>query len=82
VAGAEVVGVCMDSDPAAAREAFAAWGGTFRSGIDGGGWDGPAARAYGVRYIPRCVLVGPDGRIRARAVPPEWLLDPGARAGE
>ncbi|MHC4493305.1 MAG: TlpA family protein disulfide reductase [Planctomycetota bacterium] len=74
--GGEVVGVCLDTDLAAARAAMERLGNPFRSAADGTDWSGPCAKSYGVRALPTSVLVGPDGMIlRRRAYVWEYLAD-------
>ena len=73
-----VVGVCLDEDREKARAALAEMGNPFRSAFNGGFWTGTLARDYGVESIPRCVVVGPDGRIlRRQTWLQEVLEDPG-----
>ncbi|MEM6329879.1 MAG: TlpA disulfide reductase family protein [Planctomycetota bacterium] len=65
--GFAVLGVCLDEDPRRA-EAFLArhgvgWATLLPGDEDQRGWRHPMARRYGVRDLPRAILVGRDGRV-------------------
>jgi peroxiredoxin len=63
--GFEVLGVCLDRELDRARlvRFVANRGMVWPQLHDGRGWDGAAARAYGVDALPSSVLVDRDGRI-------------------
>ncbi|HEX9046036.1 MAG TPA: TlpA disulfide reductase family protein [Verrucomicrobiae bacterium] len=62
--GFEIIGVNMDSEPAALAAYLKKAGGmTWPQYFDGGRWTNALAVKYGVTAIPFTVLIGPDGRI-------------------
>ena len=60
-----VAGVCLDPAPEKARavRTAAELGMTWPNGFDGKGIEGPAARAYGMAFLPRTLLLDAQGRI-------------------
>ena len=61
--GFEVVGVSFDSREESWKEAIAKYGLKWPNMSDLKGWDCEAAKVYGIRGIPRSLLIGQDGII-------------------
>lgn len=61
--GLVVVGIAEDETPEAARKTAAERGVDYPIGVDR---DGAARAAYGARSLPTTVLIGADGKVRAR----------------
>ncbi|MFI5345260.1 MAG: TlpA family protein disulfide reductase [Elusimicrobiota bacterium] len=72
--GLSVVGVSEDSEPASARRAAAERGVTYRLAFDP---RGRSLAASGARSLPATLLIGADGRVRAR-----WSGFPPGRGAE
>ena len=61
--GFEVVGVSFDGDAEAWKKAIAEYGIKWLNMSDLKGWGCEAAKVYGIRGIPRSILIGQDGII-------------------
>ena len=61
--GFEVVGVSFDGDAEAWKKAIAEYGIKWLNMSDLKGWGCEAAKVYGIRGIPRSLLIGQDGII-------------------
>ena len=61
--GLQVVGVSFDSKEEAWKDAIAKYGLKWPNMSDLKGWDCAAAKVYGIRGIPRSLLIGQDGII-------------------
>lgn len=64
--GFGIVGVSLDNDEKAWKEAIKTWGMTWPMMSDLKGWNCEGASLYGVRSIPATVLVDQEGTIIAR----------------
>ncbi|MGC8865693.1 MAG: redoxin domain-containing protein [Bacteroidales bacterium] len=65
-AGWEMVGISIDTDVKAVRNAMKEKQFHFRNLADGKGWDSPAAQAYGVAATPTFIFIDPEGNIVAK----------------
>lgn len=72
--GLEIVGVSLDSKSEAWQKALAEQKMTWPQMSDLKGWSNEGAKAYGVRAIPATVLIGKDGKIVARDLRGEELI--------
>lgn len=64
--GFEIVGVSLDQNEGAWKQAISNFGMSWPQMSDLKGWKSTAAKAYGVQAIPFTLLVGQDGKIIAK----------------
>ncbi|GEM_PF-1214739 len=70
-----LIGVSLDSEESDVRGAMKRLGITWPQVFDGQGWDTPMAQKYKVMAIPRAFIIGRDGKIAARDLRGEELLN-------
>jgi len=68
--GVLIIGVSLDSDVQQMKEVAKKSGFTWPQICDGKGWDSAFSRAWGVRGIPKCAIIGPDATML-------WMGHPG-----
>jgi len=61
--GLRMLGVSLDKNVSKLERVAEQEGFTWPQVCDGGGWDSAYADQFGVRSIPRTVLIGPDGEV-------------------
>ncbi len=64
----EVIFVSLDDDHEKFAEAVEKFQIPFINVRDERGWGGDLARAFGVRYMPFDVIIGPDGKIISNSI--------------
>jgi thiol-disulfide isomerase/thioredoxin len=71
--GFEIVGVSLDDEGDAWKNAIKTYGITWIQFSNLKGWNDPSAATYGITSIPRTILIGADGTVLAQNIEPREL---------
>lgn len=65
----QMLGISLDTDPAALRDIIKEKHFTWPMQYSGQGWHSPIAQAWGVNSIPQTFIIGPGGKVLWRGHP-------------